>query len=81
MRTLDLLIGEEKFLGKGLATPLITEFIEKKLNNSDIIFIDPEKTNSKAIYVYKKSGFEEIDEFIASWNPVPHVLMRLERHN
>ncbi len=58
---------------------MITEFIADKLNNSDIIFIDPEKANSKDIHIYQKAGFEKIDEFTASWHPVPHVLMRLKQ--
>jgi RimJ/RimL family protein N-acetyltransferase len=77
MSTLDLLIGEEKYLGKGLATKLIQEFIKTQLSDSHIIFIDPECSNKKAIHVYEKAGFEKIDEFIAAWHPVPHLLMRL----
>lgn len=81
MNTLDLLIGEEKYLGKGLASRLIQEFISTMLKDSDIIFIDPEATNRKAIHVYEKVGFEKIDQFIASWHPVPHFLMILKRNN
>lgn len=79
MSSLDLLIGEEKYLGKGLAKRLIIEFIETILSDSDIVFIDPEKANTKAVHVYQKAGFEPVDEFIASWHPVPHLLMRLKR--
>ena len=76
---LDLLIGEEKYLGQGLATPLITEFISQIHPDKDIIFIDPETSNSKAIHVYEKAGFKKIDDFIASWHPVPHILMMLKK--
>lgn len=79
MSTLDLLIGEEGYLGKGLATRMIQTFINVQLADSELIFIDPEGSNLKAIHVYEKAGFEKIDEFIASWHPVPHVLMRLRK--
>jgi RimJ/RimL family protein N-acetyltransferase len=75
MITLDLLIGEEKYLGKGLATPMIKTFLQEKFPKVSIVFIDPECSNTKAIHAYKKAGFKKIDEFIASWNPVPHWLM------
>lgn len=77
MITLDLLIGNEKYLGKGLATRMIREFISDKFPDAQVIFIDPELTNEKAIHVYERAGFEKLDEFIASWHPVPHLMMRL----
>lgn len=80
MHTLDLLIGDTRFLGKGLSTSMIREFIEQKLSYADIIFIDPEASNKKAIHVYEKAGFQKLEKFIASWHPVPHWLMQLEVH-
>lgn len=77
--TLDLLIGEEKYLGKGLATPLIKEFLTQVHPDVEIVFIDPDATNKKAIHVYEKAGFKKIDTFIASWHPVPHILMQIKR--
>ncbi len=74
--TLDILIGDENYLGKGLATPMIEEFISQRYPTIDVVFIDPEASNSRAIHVYEKAGFEKIDNFIASWHPVTHVLMR-----
>lgn len=81
MSTLDLLIGEEKYLGRGLATGVVKGFIQSVLSDSDIIFIDPEASNTKAIHVYEKVGFKKIDDFIASWHPVPHILMRTYNEN
>ena len=75
---LDLFIGEESFLGKGLASSLISTFIQRNFPYTDSIFIDPEKENKLAIHVYEKVGFKVIDEFIAPWNPVPHVLMQFK---
>jgi hypothetical protein len=77
--TLDLLIGEEIYLGKGLSVPMIQGFLEKVHPDKDLVFIDPEEVNKKAIHVYAKAGFEKIDNFIASWHPVPHLLMRLRQ--
>ena len=78
MITLDLLIGPEEYLGKGLSASMINQFLSDHYHNTDTVFIDPECTNTKAIHVYKKAGFEKLDQFIASWHPVPHWLMRLK---
>ena len=78
MYTLDLLIGDTKFLGKGLATPMIQKFIKEALPEADIVFIDPEASNEKAIHVYECAGFQKLEKFMASWHPVPHWLMRLK---
>lgn len=73
--TLDLLIGETVYLGKGLAATMIEEFMRQIYPTIDVVFIDPEARNLKAIHVYEKAGFKKIDEFTARWHPVPHVLM------
>lgn len=78
MITLDLLIGEEKYLGKGLAARMIREFLLDKFFNASIVFIDPEASNTKAIHVYEKAGFEKLEQFTASTPPVPHWMMRLQ---
>ena len=75
--TLDILIGPTKFLGKGLAAPLIKSFIKNEIPEADHIIIDPEQANSKAIHVYKKVGFKVADKFIPDFNPKPHVMLRL----
>tara|TARA_A100000171_G_C2130437_1_gene146305 strand:+ start:1323 stop:1850 length:528 start_codon:yes stop_codon:yes gene_type:complete len=79
MMGMDLLIGDENYLGKGLAKPLISEFLSTLHRSVDIIFIDPELANTRAIHVYEKAGFEKLEEFIATWHPVPHILMRMKR--
>ena len=63
---------------RGLGLDMINCFLEKNFYKADIVFIDPEKSNKKAIHVYEKAGFKKIDEFIASWHLVPHILMKLE---
>ncbi len=75
--TLDMLIGDEKYLGKGFAFALIKEFFLSKFSNVEEVLIDPEATNTRAIHVYKKVGFTILDQFIPSHSPYPHYMMRL----
>lgn len=75
--TLDLLIGETTYLGKGLAHVLIQEFILNQFPDATEVLIDPEASNTKAIHVYKKAGFTILKEFIPSHSPNLHYMMRL----
>ena len=79
--TLDMLIGDTEYLGKGYATQLIHEFLKNQFPLVEEILIDPEKTNKRAVHVYKKVGFKIIDEFIPSHSPNPHFMMRLNLCN
>jgi hypothetical protein len=76
--TLDLFICEISHLGKGLAVPLIQQFLTIQFPHKKEVFIDPEASNSRAIHVYKKAGFRIIEEFIAPWHPVLHYQMKLD---
>lgn len=73
--TLDLFIGNLNYLGKGLAAPMIKEFLVSQFANKKEVFIDPEASNIRAIRAYEKVGFKIIGEFIAPWHPVPHYKM------
>ncbi|MBA3816070.1 MAG: GNAT family N-acetyltransferase [Parachlamydiaceae bacterium] len=75
--TLDLFICDLNYLGKGIAVPMIQEFLLSQFPNVKRVLIDPEATNKRAIHVYQKVGFKIIAEFIASWHPVPHYQMEL----
>lgn len=75
--TLDIFIINKEYVGKGYASQIIKEFLLTQYNHITEVFIDPEQTNSRAIHVYKKVGFKIVGEFIASWHPVPHYIMRL----
>lgn len=75
--TLDLFIGDLRFLGKGLSAPLIREFLLSQFSHKKQVLIDPEITNTIAVHVYQKVGFKIIGEFIASWHPIPHYKMSL----
>lgn len=76
--TLDLFICDLSYLGKGIAVPMIQEFLITHFSNMNKVLIDPEATNTRAIHVYQKVGFKITGEFIASWHPVPHYQMELE---
>lgn len=75
--TLDLLIGPKAFLGRGLSSRMIQEFILDKFSHADYFIIDPAKSNSKAIHVYEKAGFKTVGEFCPADNPMPHLMMRM----
>ncbi len=66
-----------EFLGRGLAHVMIQKFILDKISHADYFIIDPEQNNSKAVRVYEKAGFVKVDEFIPSYDPKPHFMMRL----
>ena len=76
--TLDIFIVDKDYLGKGYARTIIQEFILNQFADVTEVFIDPEKSNTRAAHVYQKAGFKIIGEFIASWHPVPHHRMRLK---
>lgn len=69
--TLDMLIGDSSYLGKGYAVPVIHQFLLSQFP------IDPEASNVKAIHVYQKAGFNKLGEFIPSHSPHPHFMMKL----
>lgn len=75
--SLDVFICETDYLGKGLGTQMITEFLKSHFANVSDVLIDPEVKNSRAIHVYQKIGFRIVDTFIAPWHPVSHYLMHL----
>ena len=76
--TLDMLIGDTAYLGKGLSHILIEEFLLSQFSQVAEVLIDPEATNSRAVHVYEKVGFTIIGEFIPSHSPNPHYMMRLK---
>jgi GNAT superfamily N-acetyltransferase len=75
--TLDMLIGDTSYLGKGLSSILIREFLLSQFPEVAEVLIDPEATNSRAVHVYQKVGFNILEEFIPSHSPNPHFMMRL----
>ncbi|MCB1108928.1 MAG: GNAT family N-acetyltransferase [Chlamydiia bacterium] len=77
--TLDLLIGNPSYLGRGLGHRMIKELLLQKFPDKTDVFIDPGVDNPKAIHVYEKAGFYKLEEFIPEWEPsCPCVLMHLK---
>jgi aminoglycoside 6'-N-acetyltransferase len=77
--TLDLLIGNPSYLGKGFGDVMIRELLLQKFNEATDVFIDPGANNPKAIHVYEKAGFRKLEEYIPEWDPsCPCVLMHLK---
>lgn len=79
--TLDMLIGDTNYLGKGLSSVLIREFLVSQFPHVAEVLIDPEATNLRAVHVYQKVGFAIFGEFIPSHSPNPHYMMRLNMKN
>lgn len=75
--TLDVLIGERDFLGKGIAHRMIKQFILSQYAQADYFLIDPESANTRAMHVYEKVGFKKVEEFHPGFNPKLHSMMRL----
>ena len=76
--TVDFMIGEEAFLGKGLSYLALKAFMQQQ---KDIVafLIDPEATNTKAIHVYEKAGFKEVGRYTpgtGSFAGKEHLMMK-----
>lgn len=65
--TLDFMIGNKSYLGKGLASTtlgLFTSFVPQLIEPAvDTWLIDPSADNIKAVHVYAKAGFSKVAEF------------------
>ncbi len=80
--SIDFMIGEETYLGKGLASITLKAFINFMRMNVDpaihTFIIDPAETNPRAIYVYEKAGFKKVQEFTSQegfFKGIRHYLM------
>jgi RimJ/RimL family protein N-acetyltransferase len=76
--TLDVIIGDLRYLGKGICPLMIREFLSKHYPSIHQVFAEPDCRNHRAIHVFEKAGFEQLDIFTPKHNPVSHRLMRLE---
>ena len=57
---LDIFIGEEAFLGKGLGSRIIKKFLNEYVDpHYDACFVDPDTANIKAIRAYENAGFKK----------------------
>lgn len=61
LSALDIFIGEESALGKGLGTLILQQFLEQFIDpHFEACFVDPDTTNTRAIHAYEKVGFKKI---------------------
>jgi aminoglycoside 6'-N-acetyltransferase len=61
LATLDIFIGEEDFLGKGLGSHILKQFLSQYVDpHHEACFVDPDTANIKAIRTYEKAGFKKI---------------------
>jgi aminoglycoside 6'-N-acetyltransferase len=60
---MDIVIGETDYWNKGIGTEILQILIKHLFEhlNVDIIFIDPQTWNKRAIRCYEKCGFKAID--------------------
>jgi aminoglycoside 6'-N-acetyltransferase len=60
---IDLFIGEEDYLGKGIGPQVIQSFLKKILDKGyQHVFVDPDAANITAIKAYEKAGFKKVKE-------------------
>jgi RimJ/RimL family protein N-acetyltransferase len=60
---LDIFIGDEAYVGKGFGTAILKEVLSQYVvPTHDACFVDPDKSNLKAIRAYEKAGFRILQE-------------------
>ena len=76
----DLLIGEEALIGRGLGSEVINRFVEEVVFASPATvacIAGPEVPNIASIRAFEKAGFRREREFLEEGRP--HVLVRRDR--
>lgn len=76
---IDFMIGNKKYLGKGLAAPTLKAFMDFLPEETTCFLIDPAAENTRAVHVYSKAGFKEIDRFTpkeGSFKGKEHIMMK-----
>jgi aminoglycoside 6'-N-acetyltransferase len=80
---MDLFIGDEKFIGKGIGSAIIKAFIESKIwSQFQYCVVDPDVRNISAIKCYEQLNFQDhavIDTENELGQPVKLNLMILKR--
>lgn len=71
LAAIDFYIAEEEYLGKGIATQALTDFLKTHVfKDFTACFVDPDTANEAAIRTYEKAGFKvvkEIPELAVTW--------------
>ncbi len=82
MAGIDIFIGKEEYLHKGLGAEIIRIFLREivfVIYDVKVCTIDPEPENKIAIRAYEKAGFRHMK---TTWNPIDRVyayLMEIQR--
>ncbi len=79
---IDLFIGEEGFLYKGLGSLVIRRFLAEVVfadESIEVCVIGPEPKNQAAIRAYEKAGFRYFKTIQVPGEPEPEYLMKLAR--
>jgi len=63
---LDLFLGDQQLLGRGLGTRMVREFGDLVLQDPSVAYlvIDPDTENAAAIACYRKAGFTPLRETV-----------------
>ncbi len=78
----DLFIGEEDYLHKGLGSHILRAFLRAIVfgaGDATSCIIGPSETNRIAIRAYEKAGFRFFKTIPSSNEPTPEYLMRITR--
>lgn len=82
--SVDLFIGEESFIGKGLGSLMLKKFLnEIVFVNPDITtcIIGPEPANERGIKAYEKAGFTYVKTVQVGNEPDPTYIMEIKKEN
>jgi aminoglycoside 6'-N-acetyltransferase len=78
----DLFIGEESMIGRGLGTEMISGFVQEIVfarRETVAVTADPDVRNTASVRAFEKAGFRAVREFIDPDDGELHVLVRRER--
>ena len=78
----DLFIGEERFLYRGLGSRILRRFLEEVVfadEGVEVCVIGPEPKNTAAIRAYEKAGFRYLKTIHVPGEPEPEYLMTISR--
>jgi RimJ/RimL family protein N-acetyltransferase len=79
---IDLFIGEEAFIHRGLGAPILRAFLREIVFADDRVggaIIGPDERNAIAIRSYEKAGFRYLKTVPVKDEPAPEYVMELTR--
>ena len=82
--SIDLFIGEEEYLHKGLGAPLMREFLRKYVFGDAAVqscVVTPEVRNESALRAYVRAGFKQVCTMEHPDEPGPICVIRMGRED